>query len=661
MRIVCTSLLLGLSLTAFAAAAEPPPIEQFLKDPTFTRMKISPDGKHLAATVPQGDDKSILVVLDRASMKPTALLQMRNGEFIGDFFWANDQRLIASAARKQGVLDQPVPTGELYGVNANGKSAGVLFGYRADVITDQGGSRLKQRKAEAASGFLIDTLPDRPKEVLIEVQPWGTEDELSEARLMNIENGKTRQVARAPLPRGSFMTDRQGNLRLCFGTTAELMQKIYVRPSEGGDWVLMHDETKAGYQIRPLAFEADGQQVLVSRERAAGANAVYRWNLATNEQVQVLEPGVANPGALLSGIDHGSVYALVNEPGKPEIVYLDGKSREAKLNRALSAAFPGQIAYVTSFTRDGKYGLVHVYSDRNPGEFYFFDLATMHADFIGGAREWIDPEQMAEMRPITLKARDGTPLYGYLVLPKGKEAKNLPLVVNPHGGPHGIRDSWGFDEEAQLLASRGYAVLKLNFRGSGGYGSHYQSAGYKQWGRLMQDDLADGVRWTIAQGLVDAKRICTYGASYGGYTALMNVARYPELYRCAVGYVGVYDLALMYKKGDVQESRFGNNYLDLVIGRERLDEDSPVHQAAKIKVPVMLVVGGEDVRVPPAHGEHMRAALTKAGNPPEWIYEAREGHGFFNQASSVRLYTGLLAFLDRNIGSSKDKLAEAGH
>lgn len=653
--------MLGLLLTTSATLAASPPIEQFLKQPTFWDMKISPDGKHLAATVPQGDDKSILVILDRASMKPTALLQMRNGEFIADFVWVNDHRLLASAARKQGVLDQPVPTGELYGVNADGKSAGVLFGYRANVITDQGGTRLKQRKAEAASAFLIDTIPDRPKEVLIEVQPWGAEDEVSEARLMNIETGKTIRVARSPLPRGRFFADRKGNLRLCFGETAELVQKIYARPADGGDWVLLHDEAKAGYQIRPLAFEADGKHLLVSRERAEGANAVYRWNLEDNSQVQLLEPGTANPGDMLDGIEHGSVYALVTEPGKPEIAYIDAKSREAKLSRALAEAFPGQLAYVTSFTRDGKFGLVHVYSDRNPGEFYLFDLATLHADYISGAREWIDPEQMAEMRPITVKARDGTPLYGYLVLPKGREAKNLPLVVNPHGGPHFVRDHWGFDEEAQLLASRGYAVLKLNFRGSGGYGNHYETAGYQQWGRLMQDDLADGVRWTIEQGLIDAKRICTYGASYGGYAALMNVARYPELYRCAVGYAGVYDLSLMYKKGDIQETRYGNSYLDRVIGQDRLDQDSPVNQVARIKVPVMLVHGGEDVRVPPAHAERMREALTKAGNPPEWLFEAREGHGFFNQPNKLRLYTSLLAFLDRNIGAGSGKLAEAGH
>ncbi len=651
--------LFSLSLAALGALAAPPPIEQLLKQPTFWTMKISPDGKHLAATVPQGDDKSILVVLDRASMKTTALLQMRNSEFIGDFVWVNDQRLVASAASKRGVLDQPMPTGELYGVNADGKSAGVLFGYRANVITDQGGTRLKQRKAEAASGFLIDTIPDRPKEVLIEVQPWGSEDELSEARLMNVETGKTIRVARSPLPRGRFIADRKGNLRLCAGETAELVQKIYARPATGGDWVLVHDEAKAGYQIRPLAFEADGQHVLVSRERAEGANAIYRWNLEDNSQVQVMDAGIANPGSPLKGIEHGSVYALVNEPGKPEIVYLDAKAREAKLSRALAEAFPGQLAYVTSFTRDGKLGLVHVYSDRNPGEFYLFDLATLHADYISGAREWIDPEQMAEMRPITLKARDGTPLYGYLVLPNGREAKNLPLVVNPHGGPHGVRDEWGFNEEAQLLASRGYAVLKLNFRGSGGYGNHYETAGHKQWGRLMQDDLADGVRWTIEQGLVDAKRICTYGASYGGYAALMNVVRYPELYRCAVGYAGVYDLSLMYKKGDIQESRFGNSYLDRVIGRDRLEQDSPVSQAAQIKVPVMLIHGGEDVRVPPAHAEHMREALTKAGNPPEWLFEAREGHGFFNQPNRMRLYTSLLAFLDRNIGAGSGKVASS--
>ena len=181
---------------------------------------------------------------------------------------------------------------------------------------------------------------------------------------------------------------------------------------------------------------------------------------------------------------------------------------------------------------------------------------------------------------------------------------------------------------------------------------HFQQAGYREWAGLMQDDLADAVRWTIAEGYADKNRVCIYGASYGGYAALMNSARYPELYRCTVGYVGVYDLPLMYKDGDIPETMFGRKYLERVIGKEGLEQASPLHHAEKITMPVMLIHGGEDFRVPQKHADRMREALTKAGNPPEWLVKRSEGHGFYVTENRIELYTKLLAFFDRHIGEN---------
>jgi dipeptidyl aminopeptidase/acylaminoacyl peptidase len=635
-----------------ASASELMPIESFLKRPTFRDMKISPDGQHLAATVPQDDDKTILVVLARETMKPTAVLQMRGREHIADFVWVNDERLVVSVAKKEGYLDAPVQTGELYGVNADGKGTSVLFGYRMG-----GGNQatnIKQPKAERASAFLVDTLPNDDRHALIAVYDWdGGDAALPEIRRMNVGNGRTSVIARAPIPRADFLADRQGNVRFAYGDLNNGVQQVHVRAATGGDWRLFHDESKAGYRMFPLAFDPEGKTVLIQKQHAQGPDGLYRIDLESGQETPVYRSQRSNPERLLYGIDPESYYAVTTYPDKPQLTYLDERASETRLAKALADAFPGQFAYATSYTRDGKLGLVQVYSDRNPGEFYLFDLEKMRATYVGGTREWIDPEQMAELRPITVKARDGVELHGYLALPHGTEPKNLPLIVNPHGGPHGIRDYWEFDEETQLLASRGYAVLKLNFRGSAGYGRAFVISGYRQWGGAMQDDLADAVKWAAGEGYADSKRVCIYGASYGGYAALMNAARYPDLYRCAVGYVGVYDLPLMYQDGDIRETMWGRATLEQYIGHANLSANSPVNHADKIKIPVMLIHGGEDFRVPQTHANRMRKALQDAGNDPEWLIEPREGHGFYNSESRVRMYTQLLGFFDKHIGATK--------
>jgi len=645
------ALLCALAMAA-PALADPPPLAQFLKRPTFVDMKISPDGRHLAASVPQGDDKTILVVLGREDMKPTAVLQMRGKEHVADFAWVSNERLVVTPAKREGALEQPVPTGELFGVSADGKGARMLFGYRQDTAPPPGGSNIRRPEAERASARLLHLLPDQDNQVLVVVTPWDAEDAINEVRRMNVNTGATTRVVRAPIGRADFVADRAGNVRLSDGTLTNHKQQIHRRPAAGGDWTLVHDEGEAGYKLQVLGFEADGRTVLVSRQQAQGANALYRWDIEANTMARVVDAGIADPHHVLHGIDYMDAFAVVSHPDRPQISYVDDDAREARLTKAIGNAFSGQHAWPTSFTADGALALVKVESDRNSGEFYLFDIASMRATFVGATREWLDPEQMAQVRPIVVPARDGMRLHGYLVLPPGREATDLPLVVVPHGGPHQARDYWLFDQESQLLASRGYAVLRLNFRGSPGYGAGYEVAGYRQWGGKMQDDLADAVRWTVEQGLVDGERVCIFGASYGGYAAMMNAARYPELYRCAAGFAGVYDLPLMYQDGNIRQTMFGRAYLDRVLGRENLSAASPVNLADRIKVPVMLVHGGQDTQVPPAHAERMRKALRDAGNDPQWLFERTEGHGFYSAESQLKLYTQLVAFLDRHIGTA---------
>jgi len=262
---------------------------------------------------------------------------------------------------------------------------------------------------------------------------------------------------------------------------------------------------------------------------------------------------------------------------------------------------------------------------------------------------------MAPMQPIALPARDGLQLHGWLTRPKNAAAgQPLPLVVLPHGGPFGIVDEWEFDSDTQLLAQAGYAVLRLNYRGSGGYGRSFQQAGARQWGGTMQDDLTDATRWAIAQGHADPQRICIYGGSYGGYAALMGVAKEPDLYRCAVGYVGVYDLQMM-RSDNGRIARWTRTWSDEWVGSDsqQLADASPTRLADRIKVPVLLVAGGEDEVAPVEHTRRMERALRSAGVPVETMYVANEGHGFYKPENKRAYYTKLLDFFATHLGGQR--------
>jgi len=228
-----------------------------------------------------------------------------------------------------------------------------------------------------------------------------------------------------------------------------------------------------------------------------------------------------------------------------------------------------------------------------------------------------------------------------------------------HGGPYGIRDAWHFDPEVQLLASRGYAVLQVNYRGSGGYGDAFTRAGYREWGGKMQDDVTDGTRWAIEQGIADPKRTCIVGGSYGGYAAMEGAVKEPDLYKCAVADAGVYDLHLMYSRGDSAQSLFGENFMKMILGEDpaELSARSPIMQLDRLKASVMLIVGGADTRVPAVQGENLHNALLKRKIEHEWIYERTEGHGYYTEAHVTQMYEKILAFLDRQIGTARTSTA----
>ncbi len=663
--IFCTSIfnLLLLSAGSLHAAAaqsatqQPIPIEQFLREDGFDRIKLSPTGKYVARSVTLGE-KTVLAISNRSDGKLTGHFNLLGKTQVLDFWWVNDERLLISVGEKFGNLERPSPTGELYAMNANGTGQGILVGARAGQNT--AGTHIKAGKEyDRVAAFMVDDLPHEANKVIVAVQPLNSETPFTRAEEMDVFTGRRTVAAIAPVRRADFTTDPQGVVRFTYGASADNFQKTYYRDSAKSDWQLLNDESVSLHDLVPLGFSADGRTAYLEQEEVQGPNGIYAFDTGTHKMKLQLRDPVADPTRILTG-PAGEIIGAQFMDGKSKVMFFDDNSPLAHTYRSLEESFPNQTVLLDSFTSDGKLALVDVHNDRSPGDYYVFDLENKRAEHLISRRDWLDPDRMGEVRPVTLAARDGAVLHGYLTLPPGSDGKKLPLVVNPHGGPFGISDEWGFDSEPQLLASRGYAVLQVNFRGSGHYGRAFQHSGYKQWGGTMQDDVTDATRWAIQQGIADAHRICIYGASYGGYAALMGVAKEPSLYRCAIGYVGVYDMPAMYQAGDIQDSKSGENFLKDTLGDQNLEAISPTRMADRITVPVMLVAGREDDRAPPKHTEMMRDALLRAGKQVDTKIYDHEGHGFFIAANRLDFYTRMLAFLDRNIGDRSSGGAVSG-
>lgn len=637
-------------------------VSTFVRKDKFDDIKLSPNGEYYAATI-RLEDRTGLAIMLRSGNKLTAHFVLGKNTHVSGFWWVNPERVLIAISEKYGALDEPQPTGELYGINADGTKLEMLVGYR--VQSRGAGTRIQPKKVEDVAAFLVDTLPDDDKNVIISVWPF-LEDPFTRAERMDVYTGRRTQVARAPVRRASFVTDNMGIVRFAAGAGADNVRKLYYRKGEGVEWVLLNDESVTGRGEYPIGFSEDNLTAYLLSEQRRGPDAVVAYDVVSGSRRTVLQDEHVDPSMIIYqdgaiGIDADTsagrvpVGVVLND-GKPRTVFFDPESKEAALQKGLEAAFAGHAVGITSITADGKTALVEMSSDRNPGDFYLFRIDQSKADYLLSRRDWFDPEKMAESRPVQWKARDGLTLHGYLTLPPGREGKNLPMVVLPHGGPFGVRDIWAFDDEAQMLASAGYAVLQPNYRGSGGYGRSFHEAGARQWGLAMQDDITDATKWAIQQGIADPRRICIYGASYGAFAAVTGVAKEPGLYACAAGYVGVYDLPMMHTRGDIQRRGSGDTYLNQWIGpRNELAAVSPVNMADSIKVPVFLAAGGEDERAPVQHTELMERRLKAAGVPVETLYKKTEGHGFYVEANQQEYYTKLLDFFHRHLGGAKAK------
>ena len=638
MRRLLTLLVLCATAWTVRAADQPPPLESFFNLPTIRDPELSPDGSRIAFLFPK-DGKLALGLFERKTGEGRIILEgaKENVEF---FFWKGNERIV-------------------FGGDVGGNEA-LFIG-----VTDLTGRKVQRVFESSRRGYvtgsfggIVDPLASASEEMVVAGYFVDASTRMVDANVLVSPpfrvlrfNARTRgktTVFQTEEPYSNFIVDPEGRLRFAAMRSREHIVWFRREARDGADFREVARFPIHGYAEtwEPLGFSADGVTLyLVSREEH-DRGALYAFNTATQERGPALfVPPEGEITEIVQSYDRRRLLGVRYRAERSHYHWFD--RGRAELQRTLDNTFKGSVAVSVSTSQDEQTHLVYVGNDRDPGTYYILDLRKPELAPFKRIRPDVDPARMRPMEGIRFAARDGLEIHGYLTRPAA--AGRSPLVLLVHGGPFGIRDTWGFDNEAQFLASRGYAVLQVNYRGSGGYGRSFLDRGRHQWGRAMQDDLTDAVHWAIAQGIADPARVAIYGGSYGGYAALAGAMLTPDLYRCAVNYLGPSELGVVYK-GFGGDAYLGSNEFNYQAAWVAPDADyaaatSPVNLADRLRIPTLHVYGENDARVDIRHWSRLEAQLKKSGRPYEVLIEKEQGHGFRNQRASLNFYRRLEQFL----------------
>ncbi|CAN7588054.1 prolyl oligopeptidase family serine peptidase [Pseudoduganella sp. LjRoot289] len=648
------------AVPAAAPTAVPIPASHFFDNPGFSRPRLSPSGSHLAVLTTGPRQRLRLGVLDLRDLSAKVVADFGDGD-VGDFRWISEERLMYTLADRQAAQGETRYAPGLYAVNRDGtgyrqlaRTMGQPFVGNGEYSTLLPWHTFMLRQAgpqDGAQVYLANVL----------YEGIGVTPKVELLRL-NTLNGKSTEFD-GPTGMRSWMLDHGGAPRLAISASGDSTLIHYRDPASGAWRELSRYSayTGANQAFEPLAFGPDGM-LYVAANAGGNFKALYTLDPATGKLGK--EPllrlqGYDFKGDLIFGAD--KLLGVAFEADGKGIEWLDAGMKAVQ--QAVDARLPHTVNLVTPPARpQTPWVLVSAYSDRQPMVHMLYNTQTKVLQRLGDSHPAIKPSQMGSQDMVRYKARDGLEIPALLTLPKGRD-KNLPLVVLVHGGPYVRGDSWGWSADVQFLASRGYAVLQPEFRGSTGFGSAHFRAGWKQWGLKMQDDIADGTRWAIAQGYADPQRVCIAGASYGGYATLMGLVNDPGLYKCGVNWVGVTDIELMYKgqwtfQSDLPEEwkRYGLPALvgDLEKDAEQLKATSPLAQAARITQPLLLAYGGADRRVPMYHGTKFRDAVKATNKGVEWVEYEHEGHGWYLPETRIDFWTRVERFLNRHIGPQQE-------
>ena len=596
------------------------PLRDFFRNPEQTAFRISPDGRYLSWLAPY--ERRLNVFVRPIGGGTTTRVTSETARDIGGYFWKGERIVF--------VKD--------FGGDENFHVVSVsLDGAQVDLTP---GDKVK--------ADVVDMLEDDDGHLIVSHNR--RDESVFDVFRIDIATGAETMLAQNPGNVTTWHTDHDGKLRAA-GTSDGVNTSLLYREREDQDFTPILT-TSFKEAVQPLFFTFDNRKLYVASNRGRDKAAIFEF-----------DPAAAREGALLVESAEADIEALFHSrkrkvltsarwvTSKVQRKFFDAHTEA--MYRDIEARLPGYDVTLTSSSKDEDKFVVAAMSDRTPGKRYLYDSNARTLELLADIAPWLPEAQLSSMQPIVFEARDGLAIHGYLTLPQGRDPRNLPVVVNVHGGPW-ARDVWGFNPEVQFLANRGYAVLQVNFRGSTGYGRKFWEASFREWGRKMQDDLTDGVRWLIAQGVADPSRVAIYGGSYGGYATLAGLAFTPDLYACGVDYVGVSNLLTFMKSIPPYWKPFLAMLQEMVGDMEKdeamLRAASPVFSADRIKSPLLIAQGAKDPRVVKSESDQMVDAMRKRGVEVEYLVKDNEGHGFRNEENRFEFYEAMERFLARHIG-----------
>lgn len=628
------------------AAAATLPVPPRLPTAAFARINqirqplLAPDGQHYAARVTI-DAKEALAVFSLTGADKPRLFTLPDDYELVRYFWAGNGRLLYSVGRT---------------VPWDGDDAWATRLVSVDLATGKQ-MVLGAPKEMGLKGDDVLWIDPDGKSLLLAYQP--TIYEYPMVFSIDLATGKRAKSSPSFTDIWDWYADSAGTVRYGYGwTDSHHWQMVYRKTAADPFKVVARgtdrDDEQAGVAAdKATQIQADSEEGFVlATNPATGLKAIYRYNYARHER-----------GALVyevPGADIESAYTTADGKGVRVAYYTDSRDRvkwwdpeladlQAALDRSVNASLGEREVWIASRSRDDNIMLVQVLGSNDPGQWYVFQAANAKMTRFIDNESGLKPSQLAVSHYVRYPARDHTVLPAHLTLPTGRSARNLPLIILPHGGPYGVRDRGDYDSDVQFLANRGYAVLQPQYRGSGYYGKAFDDLGSGQWGRAMQDDIDDGMDWLVKQGIVDPKRVCLVGSSYGGYAALWGATRNPERYRCAVSFAGVSDLPrqLKYQLSTFSDKAAREHWRQKVQGDDTFDlhSVSPLFALDRLKVPVMVVHGDKDQTVPPKQSRLYADALKARGLPYEYYELAGESHGLHSTATAQLWYDRLDAFL----------------
>jgi dipeptidyl aminopeptidase/acylaminoacyl peptidase len=604
--------------------ADPVALQDFFKDPARGAYRISPDGERIIFLAPHKGRKNVFV--QKLGDTTAIPLTEETERSIYNAFWESNDRIVF-------VKDK------------GGDENMHILSVKPD------GSDLKDHTPfEKVRSEVLDILEDRPDEMLIQTNKRNPQ--IFDVYLLNTRTSEMKMVAENPGNITGWITDHDGRIRAAV-TSDGVNTSLLFRETEKDKFKTVLT-TNFKETLQPYIFTFDNKNLYCGSNMGRDKIALIEFDPRQAKEIKVV---YENPDVDIDGVDYSrkrKTLTVINyQVDKPQKFFLDDEAKQ--IDAKIQAHIPAYTFNITRKNKEEDKLLVFANSDRYYGGYYFYDVKADKFEKLADFAPWLKEDNMSEMKPIQYTSRDGLTIHGYLTLPKGLESKNLPVVVNPHGGPW-ARDGWGFNREVQFLANRGYAVLQMNFRGSTGYGRKFWESSFRQWGRTMQDDVTDGVKWLIKEGIADSARVAIYGGSYGGYTTLAGVTLTPELYACAVDYVGVANMFTFMNTIPPYWEPFREMFYEMVGDPKKdslmLAEVSPVLHADKIRCPLLIAQGANDPRVNKAESDQMVDALRKRGLTVEYIVKDNEGHGFYNQENQFEFYGAMETFFDKHLKKS---------